>query len=89
MYSTVADIRSCGEIARRGRTSGALSWLYPWKDARPDRGIFATTPEWYERQLWQHGVDIRLNTEATAGLILAEEPGAILIGTGAALGPAR
>jgi FAD dependent oxidoreductase len=63
---------------RQDRVGGQLNlWA-----ALPDREIFATTPEWYERRLRQHGVDVRLNTEATADLILAEEPGAILIGTG-------
>jgi choline dehydrogenase-like flavoprotein len=63
---------------RQDRVGGQLNlWA-----ALPDREIFATTPEWYERRLRRHGVDVRLNTEATADLILAEEPGAILIGTG-------
>jgi pyruvate/2-oxoglutarate dehydrogenase complex dihydrolipoamide dehydrogenase (E3) component len=63
---------------RQDRVGGQMNlWA-----ALPDREIFGTTPEWYERQLRQHGVDVRLNTEATTDLILAEEPGAILIGTG-------
>jgi 2,4-dienoyl-CoA reductase-like NADH-dependent reductase (Old Yellow Enzyme family) len=63
---------------RQDRVGGQLNlWA-----ALPDREIFRTTPEWYERQLPQHGVDVRLNTEGTADLIMAEEPGAILIATG-------
>ncbi|HTX27266.1 MAG TPA: FAD-dependent oxidoreductase [Streptosporangiaceae bacterium] len=63
---------------REGRVGGQLNlWA-----ALPDREIFGTTPEWYDRQLRQLGVDVRLNTEATADLILAEKPDAILIATG-------
>jgi hypothetical protein len=56
---------------RQDRVCGQMNlWA-----ALPDREIFGTTPEWYERQLRQHGIDVRLNTEATADLIRAEEPG--------------
>jgi hypothetical protein len=67
-----------GLVERQDRVGGQLNlWA-----ALPDREIFGTTPQWYERQLRQLDVDVRLNTEATAGLIMAEEPGAILIATG-------
>ena len=66
-------------VERQDRVGGQLNlWA-----ALPDREIFGTTPQWYERQLRQLDVDVRLNTEATADLIMAEEPGAILIATGA------
>jgi 2,4-dienoyl-CoA reductase-like NADH-dependent reductase (Old Yellow Enzyme family) len=63
---------------RRDRVGGQLNlWA-----ALPGREIFGTTPEWYDRQLRGLDVDIRLNTEATADLIMAERPDAILVGTG-------
>jgi NAD(P)-dependent dehydrogenase (short-subunit alcohol dehydrogenase family) len=63
---------------RRDRIGGQLNlWA-----ALPGREIFGTTPEWYDRQLRGLDVDIRLNTEATADLIMAERPDAILVGTG-------
>jgi len=64
---------------RQDRIGGQMNlWA-----ALPDREIFRTTPEWYERQLGRLGVDVRLNTEATPDLVMAEEPDAILVGTGA------
>jgi 2,4-dienoyl-CoA reductase-like NADH-dependent reductase (Old Yellow Enzyme family)/thioredoxin reductase len=66
-------------IERQDRVGGQMNlWA-----ALPEREIFATTPEWYERQLKQLDVDVRLNTEATADVVRAEEAGAILIATGA------
>jgi len=60
-------------VERQERVGGQLNL----RAALPDREIFGITPEWYERQLRQLNVDVRLNTEATADLIMAEEPGAI------------
>jgi 2,4-dienoyl-CoA reductase-like NADH-dependent reductase (Old Yellow Enzyme family) len=63
---------------RQDQTGGQMNlWA-----ALPDREIFRTTPQWYDRQLHRLNVDVRLNTEASADLIMAEEPDAILIATG-------
>ncbi len=50
--------------------------------ALPAREIFYTTPQWYERQLKQLGVDVRLGVTATKDLVLKERPDAILVATG-------
>ena len=48
----------------------------------PDREIFATTTEWYERQLAKLGVEVRLGVEAKPDTILAEKPDAVIVSTG-------
>ena len=63
---------------REARLGGQLRlWA-----ALPGREIFHTTPDWYERQLNQLGVDVRLNTEVDADAVLRENPDAILIANG-------
>ena len=63
---------------RRDRIGGQLNlWA-----ALPGREIFATTPAWFERQLADLGVEVRTGTEATAELVAAERPDAIVIATG-------
>jgi 2,4-dienoyl-CoA reductase-like NADH-dependent reductase (Old Yellow Enzyme family)/thioredoxin reductase len=63
---------------RRDRLGGQLRlWA-----AMPGREIFHTTPDWYERQLSKLGVDVRLGTGATADLVLAEHPDAIIVASG-------
>jgi mycofactocin system FadH/OYE family oxidoreductase 2 len=48
----------------------------------PGRESVAGITRWLERQVRQHGVDVRLNTEATPGTVLAEQPDAVVIATG-------
>jgi thioredoxin reductase len=48
----------------------------------PDRQIFSTTTEWYERQLAKLGVEVRLGVEANLENILAEQPDAVIVATG-------
>jgi hypothetical protein len=48
----------------------------------PDREIFATTPAWYATELGALGVDVRTGSPATADIILAEEPHAVVVATG-------
>ena len=50
--------------------------------ALPGREIFATTPDWYVRQLDKLGVDVRFGSPADADTVLAEKPDAILVATG-------
>lgn len=51
--------------------------------ALPDREIFNTTTDWYERQLEKLGVEVRLGTVATPENILAAKPDAVIVATGA------
>jgi pyruvate/2-oxoglutarate dehydrogenase complex dihydrolipoamide dehydrogenase (E3) component len=48
----------------------------------PDREIFSTTTEWYERQLERLGAEVRFGVEATPETVLAERPDAVIIATG-------
>jgi 2,4-dienoyl-CoA reductase-like NADH-dependent reductase (Old Yellow Enzyme family) len=48
----------------------------------PDREIFGTTAPWYQRQLDQLGVTVKLEQEVTAGDVLAEQPDAVIVATG-------
>jgi 2,4-dienoyl-CoA reductase-like NADH-dependent reductase (Old Yellow Enzyme family)/thioredoxin reductase len=50
--------------------------------ALPGREVFATTPEWYTRQMAKLGVDVRLGTAASADMVVSEKPDAILVATG-------
>ncbi len=83
-----AGIEAARVCARRGhdvvlfearqRIGGQLNL---WAEL-PGREIFATTPQWYERQLAQLGVDDRLGVFATAETVAQERPDAILVATG-------
>lgn len=48
----------------------------------PHRGSIAGITGWLERQVRKHGVDVRLNTEATAEKVLAERPDGVVVATG-------
>lgn len=48
----------------------------------PDRGSFEEIIAWFERQLPKAGVEIRLQTEATVDMVLAERPDEIILATG-------
>ena len=77
--------RVCGRRGRdvvlfeaRPRIGGQMNL---WAEL-PGREIFATTPHWYEQQLKQLGVDIRLGVAATPEIVAREQPDAILVATG-------
>lgn len=55
--------------------------------ALPGREVIGTNGRWYERQLRQLGVSIRMGTEATAAAVLAERPDAVVVATGGAYSP--
>ena len=48
----------------------------------PDRGNFEEIIAWFERQLPKAQVEIRLQTEATVELVMAERPDEIILATG-------
>jgi 2,4-dienoyl-CoA reductase-like NADH-dependent reductase (Old Yellow Enzyme family) len=48
----------------------------------PGRDVFATAPDWWARELDRLGVDVRTNVTATAELVLAEQPDAVIVATG-------
>jgi hypothetical protein len=50
--------------------------------AVPGREIFATTAPWYGTRLDELGVDVRLGVDASAELVLAESPDAVIVATG-------
>ena len=63
----------------RGRRLGGQIGLIT---KTPDRANFEEIILWFERQLPKLGVEIRLNTEATAKTVLAAAPDEILLATG-------
>jgi 2,4-dienoyl-CoA reductase-like NADH-dependent reductase (Old Yellow Enzyme family) len=66
-------------LEARNRLGGAFAL---WADL-PGRSINHLAIEWWSRELARLGVDIRLNTPASASSILAEAPDAVIIATGA------
>ncbi|MBI3761929.1 MAG: FAD-dependent oxidoreductase [Chloroflexi bacterium] len=48
----------------------------------PERSALADIPRWLERQCRKLGVDVRCGVVATADLVLAESPDAVVIATG-------
>lgn len=49
----------------------------------PHRDVLASTVAWYAARLDELGVDVRTGTRATADLVLAERPDAVVVATGA------
>jgi 2,4-dienoyl-CoA reductase-like NADH-dependent reductase (Old Yellow Enzyme family)/thioredoxin reductase len=67
----------------RARLGGAFAL---WADL-PGREGNRLAIDWWESELQRLGVDIRLNTDATAEAVLAEAPDAVIIATGARYSP--
>jgi pyruvate/2-oxoglutarate dehydrogenase complex dihydrolipoamide dehydrogenase (E3) component len=66
-------------IERRARLGGALAL---WAEL-PGREHYGAAIDWWERELARLAVDIRFGIEATAETVLAEEPDAVIVATGA------
>ena len=66
-------------LEQRKHLGGALAL---WADL-PGREINRKAIDWWEGQLARLGVDVRCTTEATADMVLAEDPDAVIIATGA------
>ena len=66
-------------IEARDRLGGAFAL---WADL-PGRSAYHGAIEWWEREVRRLGVEVRLNTSATAAAILAEQPDAVILATGA------
>jgi 2,4-dienoyl-CoA reductase-like NADH-dependent reductase (Old Yellow Enzyme family) len=49
----------------------------------PGREAYASAIDWWEREIGRLGIDVRLGTEATAEMILGEQPDAVVLATGA------
>jgi 2,4-dienoyl-CoA reductase-like NADH-dependent reductase (Old Yellow Enzyme family) len=63
----------------RDRLGGALAlWA-----SLPGREFYMKSIEWWEREVRELGIDIRLNTTATAAAVLSETPDAVIVATGA------
>lgn len=63
----------------RERLGGALAlWA-----SLPGRAFYVKSIEWWEREVREQGVEIRLGTEATAAAVLSEQPDAVIVATGA------
>jgi dimethylamine/trimethylamine dehydrogenase len=63
----------------RDRLGGALAL---WAEL-PGRGFYHHAIDWWRRELERLGVRIELNHAATAGGIMARDPGAVIVATGA------
>ncbi len=63
----------------RGQLGGGLRiWA-----TLPDREVYQLGVDWWTRELDRLGVDVRLGITATADMVLAEKPDAVLVATGA------
>jgi 2,4-dienoyl-CoA reductase-like NADH-dependent reductase (Old Yellow Enzyme family) len=66
-------------IEQRARLGGALAlWA-----GLPGREHYGAAVDWWERDLARLGVEVRLGLEATAAMMLAEAPEAVIVATGA------
>jgi 2,4-dienoyl-CoA reductase-like NADH-dependent reductase (Old Yellow Enzyme family) len=50
----------------------------------PHRGAYGQIVHWLKRQVHDHGVDIKLESELTGAAVLAREPDVVIVATGAA-----
>lgn len=66
-------------LEARDRLGGGLAL---WADL-PGREWFSRSIDWWARELDRLGVEVRRQTEATADRVLAEQPDAVIIATGA------
>jgi glycine/D-amino acid oxidase-like deaminating enzyme len=66
-------------IEQRARLGGALAlWA-----GLPGREHYGAAIDWWERDLARLGVNVRLGIEASADMVLAEMPDAVIVATGA------
>lgn len=65
-------------IERAARMGGQVNLVMK----TPNRGSFEEIISWFERQLPKLGVEIRLRTEADAGMILFENADEVIVATG-------
>ncbi|MBO0729682.1 MAG: FAD-dependent oxidoreductase [Acidimicrobiaceae bacterium] len=66
-------------VEGRDHLGGALAlWA-----SLPGREFFSKSVEWWQREVERLGVRVRLGTEATADMVLAERPDAVIVATGA------
>ncbi len=63
---------------RSGQVGGQLK---PWANL-PGRDVYQTAIDWWRRRLDELQVEVRTDLEATADLVLAEKPGAVIVATG-------
>jgi 2,4-dienoyl-CoA reductase-like NADH-dependent reductase (Old Yellow Enzyme family) len=64
---------------RRAQLGGQVGL---WRQL-PDRQLVGAQIDWYERQLEEHGVTVRKGVDATAETVLAENPDAVVVASGA------
>jgi len=70
-------------LEARDRLGGALA---PWASL-PGRENYGTAIDWWARELARLGVEVRLGSTAEAGAVLAENPDAVIVATGARYSP--
>ncbi|RNL60676.1 FAD-dependent oxidoreductase [Nocardioides marmoriginsengisoli] len=66
-------------LERDDRLGGQLRYI----ESSPHRSEYGKILDWYERQLKQHDVEVRLGQEATAAAIRELRPDAVIVATGA------
>src|SRR5262249_40404394 len=65
-------------LERKQRLGGQLAgWA-----ALPSRGDLSWANTWWESELGELGVEVRTGVDATADLVLAEQPEAVILATG-------
>ncbi|KHK90173.1 oxidoreductase [Novosphingobium malaysiense] len=65
-----------------GELGGVMAWAGNYRTL-PNMEQIAYQPDWHKLMIAKLGVDVRLNTEVTADLVLAEKPDIVVVATGA------
>lgn len=69
-------------IEKSGKLGGTMAWAGKYRNL-PNMEQIAYQPDWHKLMVSKLGVDVRLDTEASADLLLAERPDVIVLATGA------
>lgn len=84
----VAGTQAARTLVERGHQvilfeqNGHLGGLLPFIDKLPFKDDMLRYEQWLIRTTLSCGADIQLNTQATAELVMAERPDAIVVGGG-------
>jgi NADPH-dependent 2,4-dienoyl-CoA reductase/sulfur reductase-like enzyme len=65
-----------------GELGGTMAWAGNYRTL-PNMEQIAYQPDWHKLMVAKHGIAVRLNTELTRDLVLAEQPDVVVVATGA------
>jgi 2,4-dienoyl-CoA reductase-like NADH-dependent reductase (Old Yellow Enzyme family)/thioredoxin reductase len=67
---------------RSGSLGGVMAWAGNYRHL-PNMEQIAFQPDWHRLMVGKRGIDVRLNTEVTAEMLLADKPDVVVVATGA------